>query len=137
MPMADMLIDVASDHVILSLIDGHSGYNQIKIKETDVSKMAFRYPRALGSYEWVVMPFSLKNVGATYQRAMHKIFDSLIRDFMEVYIIDVIIKSKANEQHLELLVKTFERIRLHRLKMNPLKCAFRVSVAHFLGFLVY
>ena len=63
MPMADMLIDTASGHYILSLIDGHSGYNQIKIKEIDVSKMAFRCSGALGSYEWVVMPFGLKNVG--------------------------------------------------------------------------
>ena len=77
------------------------------------------------------MPFGLKNAGATYQRAMHEIFYSLISNFMEVYIDDVIVKSKANEQHLEHLTKTFERMRLHRLKMNPLKCAFGVLAAHF------
>ena len=58
--------------------------------------------------------------------AMHEIFDFLIGDFMEVYINDVIIKSKVDEQHVEHLIKTFERMRLYRLKMNPLKCAFRV-----------
>ena len=57
MPMADMLIDAASGHYILSLIDGHSSYNLIKIKEIDVSKMALRCPGALGSYKWVIMPF--------------------------------------------------------------------------------
>ena len=97
MHMADMLIDAASGHVILSLMDYHSGYNQIKIKEADVSKMPFRCPSVLGSYEWVVMPFGLKNARATYQRAIHEIFGSLIRDFMEVYINDIIIKSKADE----------------------------------------
>ena len=68
---------------------------------------------------------------------MHEIFDSLIGNFMEVYINDVIVKSKADEQHLEHLTKTFERMRLYRLKMKLLKCAFGVSIAHFLGFLVH
>ena len=102
-----------------------------------MSKITFRCTSVLESYEWVVMPFSLKNAGVTYQRAMHEIFNSLIRDFMKVYIDDVIVKSKADEQYLDLLTKTFKRIRLYQLKMNPLKCDFGVSTAHFLGFLVH
>ena len=85
----------------------------------------------------MVMLFGLKNVGATYQRAMYEIFYSLISNFIEVYIDDVIVKSKANEQHLEHLTKIFERMRLYRLKMNPLKCVFKVSAAYFLRFLVH
>ena len=66
MPIVDMLIDVASNHGILTFMDGYSSYNQIFIAEADVYKTAFRCPRALGVFEWVVMPFGLKNVGATY-----------------------------------------------------------------------
>jgi hypothetical protein len=55
------------------MLDGYSGYNQIFIAEEDVSKTTFRCPGALGTYEWVVMPFGLKNVGATYQRAMNSV----------------------------------------------------------------
>ncbi|XP_016168498.1 uncharacterized protein LOC107611045 [Arachis ipaensis] len=80
----DMLIDSAAGNEILSFMDGYSGYNQIFIAEDDVSKTAFRCPGALGTYEWVVMPFGLKNAGATYQRVMNAIFHEYIGQFMEV-----------------------------------------------------
>ncbi|TQD95066.1 hypothetical protein C1H46_019334 [Malus baccata] len=66
MPISDLLIDAAANHAILSFLDGHAGYNQIFIAEVDVHKTAFRCPGALGTYEWVVMPFGLKNASATY-----------------------------------------------------------------------
>ncbi|KAL1321072.1 hypothetical protein AAHE18_14G102400 [Arachis hypogaea] len=66
MPIADMLIDSAAENEILSFMDGYSGYNQIFIAEDDVSKTAFRCPRALGTYEWVVMPFGLKNAAGNF-----------------------------------------------------------------------
>ncbi|KAM2867363.1 hypothetical protein COP2_023290 [Malus domestica] len=66
MSISDLLIDAAAHHEILSFMDGHAGYNQIFIVEADVHKIAFQCPWALGTYEWVVMPFGLKNAGATY-----------------------------------------------------------------------
>ena len=68
-----MLINLATGHEILSFMDKYSGYNQIYIAKEDV--LAFRCPGVLGTHEWVVMPFGLKNAGATYQRAMNKIFN--------------------------------------------------------------
>ena len=76
--------------------------------------------------------FWLKNAGATYQRAMNTIFHEMIGKFVEVYIDDVIIKSKNQEEHLNHLRLAFEKMRKHGLKMNPEKCA-----AKFLGFLVH
>ncbi|XP_050211472.1 uncharacterized protein LOC126661660 [Mercurialis annua] len=130
MPVADMLIDRAAGHTILSFLDAHSGYNQVPISKEDISKTAFRCPGPIGAYEWVVMPFGLKNAGATYQRAMNKMFRGL--DCLEVYIDDVVIKSNTSEVHLADLQKGFERIRCNGLKMNPLKCAFGVSAGNFL-----
>lgn len=93
MPVAEMLVDSATGFEYLSLLDAYSGYNQIFIADEDVSKTAFRCPGALGTYEWVVMPFGLKNVGATYQRVMNSMFPDFIEDFMQIYIDDIVIKS--------------------------------------------
>ncbi|XP_050217550.1 uncharacterized protein LOC126668387 [Mercurialis annua] len=135
MSVADMLIDRVAGHTVLSFLDAHSGYNQVPISKDDVSKTAFRCPRPIGAYEWVVMPFGLKNAGATYQRAMSKMFRGL--DCLEVYIDDVVVKSNTEEVHLADLRIGFERIRANGLKMNPFKCAFGVSDGNFLGFLVH
>ncbi|KAM2791423.1 hypothetical protein PS2_003202 [Malus domestica] len=137
MPILDMLIDAVANHAILSFMDGHAGYNQIFIAEADVHKTAFRCPGTLGTYEWVVMPFGLKNADATYQRAMNTIFHDLIGTIVEVYIDDVVIKSKQRRTHLDDLRQAFLRMRQHNLKMNPAKCAFGVSAGNFLGFLVH
>ncbi|MCO6517315.1 MAG: RNA-directed DNA polymerase, partial [Snodgrassella sp.] len=74
---------------------------------------------------------------ATYQRAMNTIFHDLIGTTVEVYIDDVVVKSKRRQTHLEDLRQTFLRMRRHNLKMNPAKCAFGVSAGNFLGFLVH
>ncbi|KAK2389329.1 hypothetical protein QL285_062925 [Trifolium repens] len=133
MPVAEMLVDSAAGFEFLSMLDGYSGYKQIFIAEEDVSKTAFRCPGALGTYEWVVMPFGLKNAGATYQRAMNSMFHDFIDTFMQVYIDDIIIKSSSEDSHLLYLRQSFERMRKHGLKMNPLKCAFCVHAGDFLG----
>ena len=137
MPVAEMLIDSAAGHEYLSMLDGYSSYNQIFIAEEDVPKTAFRCPGALGTYEWVVMPFGLKNVGATYQRAMNSIFHDFIETFMQIYIDDIVVKSLSGKDHLSNLRHSFERMRKHGLKMNPLKCAFCVQAGDFLGFVVH
>ena len=81
-----MLVDSASAHENLGFLDGCLDYNQIYTAKEDVSKIAFRCPGVIGIYEWIVMPFGLKNAGATYQRAMNTIFHKYIGNFMEVYI---------------------------------------------------
>jgi len=119
------------------MLDGYSGYNQIFIAEEDVSKTAFRCPGALGCFEWLVMPFGLKNAGATYQRAMNSMFHDFIEKFMQAYIDDIVVKSSSEDNHFNHLRQSFERTRQYRLKMNPLKCAFGVCVGDFLGFVVH
>ena len=73
------------------------------------------------------MPFSLKNAGAIYQRVMTTIFHDMMHKEIEDYMDDIVVKSKATENHFHVLRKVFERCRLYKLHMNPLKCAFGVS----------
>ena len=132
-----MLVDSAARYEYLSLLDGYSGYNQIFIAEEDTHKTAFRCPGALGTYEWVVMPFGLKNARATYQREMNSMFHDFIDTFMQVYIDDIVVKSSSRAGHLDHLRHSFVRMREYGLKINPLKCVFCVCAGDFIGFIVH
>jgi hypothetical protein len=137
MPIADMLINDASGHKVISFLDGNAGYNQIFMDEQDMYKMAFRCPGFVELFEWVVMTFGLKITGATYQRAMNLIFHELLGIIVEVYIDDIIVKSAGLESHLAELSLAFEKMCQYGLKMNPLKCTFGVSLGKFLGFIIH
>ncbi|XP_025819682.1 uncharacterized protein LOC112895895 [Panicum hallii] len=137
MPVADLLVDTAVGHKVISFMDGNAGYNQIFMAEEDIHKTTFRCPGHVGLYEWIVMTFGLKNAGATYQRAMNYIFHELIGKIVEIYIDDVVVKSVGYQEHLVDLHRTLECTRKHGLKMKPNKCAFGVSAGQFLGFIVH
>ena len=132
-----MLVDSTTNNELLSFMDGFPGYNQILIVVEDIPKTAFRCPSSIGTFEWLVMPFGLKNASATYQRAMNVIFHDMLGHNMEVYIDDIVVKFKRANEHVDHLRKSFERMRHHQLKLSLLKCAFRVCVGNFLGFLVH
>ena len=127
MPISDMLVDVATGHKVISFMDGNEGYNQIFMAKEDIAKIAFRCPGAIGLFHWVVMTFGLNNAGATYQRAMNYIFHKLIGRIVEIYIDDAVVKPKGYKEHLADLRETLECTRKHGLKINPNKCAFRMS----------
>ena len=80
-----------------------------------------------------VMPFGLKNTGTTYQRLVNKILKPLIGHTMEVYVDDMIRKSKEPIDHVNHLEETFELLRKYQMKLNPEKCTFEVSSGKFLG----
>ena len=100
----------------------------------NVEKTTFITPRGL--YYYNVMPFGLKNNGLTYQRMVTKIFRPLIGKTIEVYINDMLVKSKECPDHEKHLQETFELLRRYDMKLNPLKCAFGVNSGNFLGFMV-
>lgn len=102
-----------------------------------MAKTTFQCLGALGTYEGVVMPFELKNVGATYQQVMISMLHDFIEIFMQVCINDIVIKSSSESGHLDHLRQSFERMRKYELKINQLKCAFCVSASDFLGFVVH
>ena len=82
------------------------------------------------------MPFGLKNAGATYQHATTTLSHDLIHKEVEVYVDDMIVKSKDHEGHIPALRKFFERIQFHKLQLNPKKCTFSVTSGKLLGFMV-
>jgi hypothetical protein len=137
MPIVNMFINNASRHRVISFLDGNTGYNQIFMAEEDMSKMVFRCPGFIDLFEWVIMTFGLKNVGATYQRAMNLIFHDLLGIVLEIYIDDVIVKWDSMKNHLADLRLALERMHQYGLKMNPLKCVFSVSADKFLGFIIH
>ena len=82
------------------------------------------------------MPFGSKNAGATYQRMVNKMFSNQIGRNMEVYVDDMLVKSKEELTHLDDLRETFAMLRQNQMKLNPSKCAFGVASGKFLGFMV-
>ena len=102
--------------------------------EEDQEKTAFVTSQGLYCYR--VMPFGLKNVGATCQRLVNQMFKKQIGRNVEVYVDDMLVKSKEEEDHLDNLKETFNTLKQYSMKLNPSKCAFRVSSGKFLGFMV-
>ncbi|XP_017428574.1 uncharacterized protein LOC108336614 [Vigna angularis] len=134
LPSIDRLVDGASGHVVLNFLDAYLGYNQIPMYAPDQSKTAFITERANYCYE--VMPFGLKNAGATYQRLMDKVFHHQIGRCMDVYVDDMVIRSHSMEQHLQDLEEVFGQIRRYNMHLNPSKCTFGVPAGKFLGFML-
>ena len=89
-----------------------------------------------GPYCYKVMPFGLKNAGATYQRLVNKMFKSQIGRNIEIYVDDMLVKSMESLDHVHDLHEAFETLKRYRMKLNPAKCAFRVSSEKFLGYMI-
>lgn len=102
--------------------------------EEDREKTIFITP--WGTFCYKVMPFKLKNVGATYQRAMVTFFHDMIHKEIEVYIDDMIAKLKNEEDHVIHIQKLFEQLRKFKLRLNPAKWTFGVKLEKLLGFVV-
>jgi len=130
----DRLVDGASGQAVMSFLDAYSGYNQIQMYKPDIPKTTFTIEMA--NYSYKVMPFGLKNVGATYQRLMDKVFKEQIGRNVEVYVDDMIVKSCMVEEHIKYLEEVFTKIRKYNLRLNPEKCVFGVRGGKFLGFML-
>ena len=104
------------------------------MEETDQEKTSFITSQGLFYYK--VMPFRLKNVGATYQRLMNKMFAHQIGRNVQVYVDDMLVKSIREDDHLSDLQETFDTLRTYNMKLNPSKCVFGVTAGKFLGFMV-
>ena len=134
LPRIDLIVDATAGHELLSFMDAFSGYNQISMDPDDQEKTSF--VTAQGTYCYRVMPFGLKNAGATYQRLVNWMFQKQIGVTMEVYIDDMLVKFTTSDLHIAHLSEAFQILRNYNMKLNPSKCAFGVSAGKFLGFIV-
>ena len=125
LPRIDQLVDSTIGHKLLTFMDAFLGYNQILMKEEDQEKTAF--VTSQGLYFYKVMPFGLKNVGTNYQRLVNQMFTKQIGRNMEVYVDDMLVKSREAKTHLADLQEAFDTLKRYKMKLNPTKCLFGVS----------
>jgi len=134
LPNIDTLVDSASGCKMMSFLDAFSGYNQIKMHPRDESKTTFMTDTC--SYCYKVMPFGLKNAGATYQRLMEKFLAPMLGRNMQAYVDDMVVTSSERGRHAADLEELFATISKYHLKLNPEKCVFGVEAGKFLGFML-
>jgi len=132
--ITDVMIDNTCGFEWISFMDGFFGYNQIKMYPYDEKHTSFRTP--LEVYYYTVMPFRLKNAGATYQRVMNANFHKHICKTVDCYVDDITVKSRAKGDHITDLKIVFDIMWAHQLKMNPTKFFLGVASSKFLLFVV-
>ena len=134
LPRIDQLLDATVGHPRMSFLDAFQGYHQIPLARDDQEKTAF--VTSIRKYHYKVMPFALKNARSTYQRMMTKMFEPQLGKSIEVYIDDMVVKSKMVSEHVRNLGNIFEILRKYKLRLNASKCSFGVESGSFLGYMV-
>ena len=134
MPRIDQLVDATVGHPQMSFLDSFQRHHQIPLALSDQEKTAFVTPN--GNYHYKVMPFGLKNAEATYPRMMTRMFEPQLGKSIEIYIDDMVVKSKLESKYVNDLENIFEILKRHKLRLNASKCSFGVGLGTFLGYMV-
>jgi hypothetical protein len=125
LPQIDQIVDSTAGCELLCFLDAYSGYHQIKMEESDQLATSFITPFSMFCH--VTMPFGLRNAGATYQRCMQHVFGDHIGWTVEVYVDDIVVKTRIVDELVNDLRIAFDCLRANEVKLNPEKCVFRVQ----------
>ena len=134
LPKMDHILQRVVGSSKISLLDGFSGYNQILVQKEDQPKTTFTTP--WGTFMYVKMPFGLMNVGATFQRAMDIAFAKEIHEFLVIYLDDITVFSKSDNEHLDHLRQVFIKCRRYGISLNPKKSLFGLEEGKLLGHII-
>ncbi|GKC72069.1 reverse transcriptase domain-containing protein [Tanacetum coccineum] len=134
LPEIDWKVESLCGFPFKCFLDAYKGYHQIQMAEEDEEKTAFITNQGIFCY--TKMPFGLRNAGATYQRLVDKAFHGQIGRNLEVYVDDLVIKSRTEDEIVRDIEETFKTLRKINMKLNPKKCTFGVEEGMFLGYQV-
>jgi len=134
LPRIDGLFDQLRGACVFSKTDLHSGYHQLKIRNSDIPKTTFT--TRFGLYEYIVMSFGLTNAPAYFMYMMNKVFMEYLDKFVVVFIDDILVLSKTKEEHVEHLRLVLQKLREHKLYAKRSKCEFWLEEVSFFGHVV-
>ena len=134
MPRIDDLFDQLRGARVYSKIDLRTGYHQLRVRETNIPKTAFR--TRYGHFEFIVMPFRLTNAPTTFMDLMHRVFQPYLDQFVVVFVDDILIYSQSKWEHENHLRIVLQLLRVHQLYAKFSKCEFWLTEVRFLGHVV-
>jgi hypothetical protein len=132
MPILEELFDSIRDSNIFTIVDLRQGFNQIVLAIKDRKKITFHGNNKL--WEWLVMPFGLKNAPIFFQRVMDQVLERA--NFLKCYITNILVHSKGLLQHLTHLEELFKRLHEVNMKIHPKKCEFVVTLVVYFGHII-
>ena len=134
MPIIEEILDELQGSKVFTKLDMRSGYHQVRMLPTDEHKTAFKTHQ--GHYQFKVMPFGLTNAPATFQCIMNQVLQPFLRQFVLVFLDDILIYSRSMEEHIQHIQQVLETLRTNKLYLKASKCSFAQQSLEYLGHII-